>query len=92
MTGPYEVRFSRSAKRSLTPELPEKVAAAAYESITGALADNPHRVGKHLNEPLHPLYSAQRGEYRVIYRILEEEIVIEVVTIVHRRDAYRIYR
>jgi mRNA interferase RelE/StbE len=92
MTGPYEVRFSRSAKRSLTSELPEKVAAAAYEFITGTLADNPRRVGKQLSEPLHPLYSARRGEYRVIYRILEKEVVIEVVSIVHRRDAYRTVR
>jgi mRNA interferase RelE/StbE len=90
MTGPYVIRFSRSAKRSLTHELPEKVAAAAYEFITGALAENPCRVGKQLGEPLYPLYSARRGEYRVIYRILEKEIVIEVVAIVHRRDAYRI--
>lgn len=92
MRGPYEVRFSRSAKRSLTHELPEKVAAAAYEFITGALAENPHRVGKQLDEPMHPLYSARRGEYRVIFRILENEVVIEVVSIVHRRDAYRIVR
>lgn len=89
MTRPYRVRFSRSAKRALTHELPGKVAAAAYAFITGALAENPHRVGKQLGEPLHPLYSARRGEYRVIYRILENEVVIEVVSIVHRRDAYR---
>ena len=89
MTGPYGVRFSRSAKRSLTSELPGKVAAAAYEFIIGTLADDPHRVGKQLSQPLHPLYSARRGEYRVIYRILEKEVVIEVVSIVHRRDAYR---
>ena len=92
MTGRYQVRFSRSAKRSLTSELPEKVAAAAYEFITSALADDPHRVGKQLSEPLDPLYSARRGEYRVIYRISEREIMIEVVSIVHRRDAYRMVR
>ena len=92
MTGPYEVRFSTSAKRSLTSQLPQKVAAAAYAFITGPLADNPHRVGKQLHEPLHPLYSARRGEYRVIYRILEKEVVIEVVSIVHRRDTSRTVR
>jgi mRNA interferase RelE/StbE len=35
------------------------------------------------------LYSARRGEYRVIYRIVDEILVIEIVSIVHRRDAYR---
>lgn len=55
----------------------------------GALADNPHRVGKQLKAPLFPLYSARRGEYRVIYRILEESQLVEIVTIAHRRGSYR---
>ena len=85
----YEVRFTRSAKRALTTELPEKVATAAWNFIMGALRDNPHRVGKQLKEPLYPLYSARRGEYRVIYRIADDALIIEVVTIAHRRDSYR---
>lgn len=89
MSARYEVRFSRSAKRALTHDLPEKVAAAAYEFITGILAGNPQKLGKQLNEPLYPLYSARRGEYRVIYRIVNEKLVIEIISIVHRRDAYR---
>lgn len=89
MTEPHEVRFSRSARRALTDELPEKVAAAAYEFIVGALAQDPRRLGRQLNEPLYPLYSARRGEYRVIYRIVADRIVIETISVVHRRDAYR---
>lgn len=89
MTGPYEVRFTPGAKRALSHDLPEKVAAAAYEFIMGALAQNPRRVGKQLREPLYPLYAARRGEYRVIYRIDDHLIVIDVISIAHRRDAYR---
>jgi mRNA interferase RelE/StbE len=85
----YEVRFSQSAKRALSSELPEKVAAAVWNFVMGALRDNPQRVGKQLKAPLFPLYSARRGEYRVIYRIVEDVLVIEVVTIAHRRDSYR---
>ena len=85
----YEVRFSHSAKHALAELLPEKVAAAAFSFIMGDLRENPHRVGKQLFEPLYPLYSARRGEYRVIYRIVDEVLVIEIVTIAHRRDAYR---
>jgi mRNA interferase RelE/StbE len=36
-----------------------------------------------------PAWSARRGEYRVIYLIDDGRVVVEVVTIVHRRDAYR---
>lgn len=34
------------------------------------------------------LASARRGEYRVIYRILDEQVVVEIVSIAHRRDVY----
>lgn len=85
----YDVVFTRSARRALEHDLPEKVAAAAFEFIAGALRENPRRVGKPLREPLAPLYSARRGEYRVLYRIIDRRLVIEVVSVVHRRDAYR---
>ena len=89
MSEPYSVRFSASARRALSETLPEKVAAAAFEFIMGTLAENPQRVGKQLHEPLFPLYSARRGEYRVIYRIVKKELIIDVISITHRRDAYR---
>lgn len=89
MSALYDVRFTKSAKRALTQELPEKVATAAFRFIMGALRENPKRVGKQLLEPLHPLYSARRGDYRVLYRLIDHQLVIEVVTVVHRRDAYR---
>jgi len=85
----YVIRFTRSASRALSEELPEKVATAAFAFITGALAENPQRLGKQLKPPLYPFYSARRGEYRVIYRIVDEQLVIEVITIAHRRDSYR---
>lgn len=88
MSQAYEVVFTRSARCALEIILPESVAAAAFEFIVGPLAGNPRRVGKPLREPLAPLYSARRGEYRVLYRIEDERLVIEIVTIEHRRDAY----
>ncbi|MBX3094319.1 MAG: type II toxin-antitoxin system RelE/ParE family toxin [Cryobacterium sp.] len=84
----YEVVFSRSARRALKVDLPEKIPAAAFKSITGALRENPRRVGKPLREPLASLYSARRDEHRVIYRIVDHRLVIDVVSIAHRRDAY----
>lgn len=88
MNPEYDVVFTRAARRALERDLPEKVAAAAFEFIAGALRENPRRVGKPLREPLAPLYSARRGEYRVLYRIVDQQLVIEIVSIAHRRDAY----
>jgi len=54
----------------------------------GPLREELRRVGKPLREPLAPLFAARRGEYRVICRIIDQRLVIEVVSVVHRRDAY----
>jgi mRNA interferase RelE/StbE len=84
----YALRLSRSARRSLERDLPEAVASAVWEFIGGDLLTNPHRVGKALRFDLEGYFSARRGMYRVIYRILDEEVVVEVIKISHRADAY----
>lgn len=90
MSDVYEVVFARAGRRTLEVDLPEKIAAAAFEFITGALRDDPpHRLGKPLREPLAGLHSASRGEYRIVYRIVDHRLLIEVISITHRRDAYR---
>lgn len=84
----FEVVLTRSARRALEDTLPEQVAAAAFEFIAGPLADDPKRVGKPLRAPLAPLWSARRGEYRILYRIEDRRLIVQVVTIEHRRDVY----
>ena len=85
----YAVEWSRQSAWALAIDLPETVAAACLEFILGPLAENPHRVGKALREPFSGLHSACRGEFRVIYRIDDGRIIIHIVAIRHRRDAYR---
>lgn len=82
----YAVYFSPRARRALDVDLQEAVAAACAEFIFGPLAENPHRVGKPLRDELARLYSARRGEFRVIYEIHEERVAVRVITIRHRRD------
>jgi mRNA interferase RelE/StbE len=81
---PYALRTTPTVRRALTDILPEAVAAAACEFITGPLLDNPHRVGKRLLPPLDDRHSARRGTYRVIYRIDDKDHVVTVVDIAHR--------
>ena len=89
MSDDYNVILAPRARRAIEHDLPESVATAAVEFIYGALRDNPYRVGKQLREPLEHSYSARRGDYRVIYEIHEQRLVIVVVSITHRRHAYR---
>jgi mRNA interferase RelE/StbE len=84
----YELRLSRAARRALAETLPESVAAAVWQFVSGPLLDNPHRVGKPLRFELEGYHSARRGQYRVIYRIAEHEVIVDMIKISHRSDAY----
>ena len=78
-----------SSAASIRTDLPEAVATAVIEFLTGALVENPHRVGKQLRAELAGVHSARRGTYRVLYRINEPLREAVVLRIDHRRDAYR---
>lgn len=84
----YEIEWARPARRALS-RIPEKVAAAAIEFIYGPMADNPHRVGHPLRFELEGRHSASRGDFRIIYRIDEEQRVVFILAIEHRADVYR---
>ena len=86
---PHKLQTTPTVRRQLAEELPEAVAAAALEFITGPLLENPQRVGRRLGPPLDDRYSARRGTYRVLYRIDDHAHVVTVVLVTHRRDAYR---
>jgi mRNA interferase RelE/StbE len=85
----YEIELTRAARKALTEVLPEAVAVACWEFIRGPLAENPLRVGKPLRGQLEGLHSARRGEFRVIYQIFDDRVVVRVIHIAHRRDVYR---
>jgi mRNA-degrading endonuclease RelE of RelBE toxin-antitoxin system len=85
----YELRTTSTVRRALSVTLPEAVAAAAYEFMTGPLLVDPYRIGKRLLAPMEDRFSARRGTYRVIYRIDDKAHVVTVVDVAHRRDAYR---
>ncbi len=54
----YDLAITPTARRQLSENLPEAVAAAAYEFIAGPMPDNPQRVGKQLRPPLEDRDSA----------------------------------
>jgi mRNA-degrading endonuclease RelE of RelBE toxin-antitoxin system len=86
--GDFAIAWTAPARRALA-RLPEKAATAAVEFLYGSLAADPHRVGKPLKLGLAGLHSAQRGDYRVIYRIDDKRHLVIVLAIEHRSDVYR---
>jgi mRNA-degrading endonuclease RelE of RelBE toxin-antitoxin system len=86
---PYELVLTPPAIRAVQSGLPESVAAAVVAFLTGALVENPQRVGKRLRGDLAGIHSARRGSYRVLYRINEAQREVVVLRIDHRRNVYR---
>lgn len=84
----YLIRVAARAERDLQ-RLPEKIATACVAFIYGPLADNPQRVGKPLRGELGGLHSARRGDYRVIYGVVEGARTVEILHIDRRSDVYR---
>ena len=85
----YELQVSASAARTIQLKLPEGVAAAVIEFITGSLLANPRRVGKELRNELSGVHSARRGAFRVLCEIDDQLRLVTVLRIEHRADVYR---
>ena len=87
-TARYEIRFQPAARRAISQQLTETVAAAVLEFCDATLAVNPQRVGKPLFGPLAGCHGARRGTYRIVYRIDESSRIVHVLDIDHRLDIY----
>jgi mRNA-degrading endonuclease RelE of RelBE toxin-antitoxin system len=85
----YEIVVTAPAARAIREKLPESIAFAVIDFVTGPLRDNPRRVGSPLRGDLEGIWSARRGTYRILYRIEDEAREVIVFRVGHRRDVYR---
>ena len=82
----YEILYSREAKVAIG-----KLARKEKQQIKTAIeriAENPE-IGKRLTHELKGLLSYRSGVYRIIYRIQQQEMVILLLTIGHRKNVYQ---
>ena len=84
----YEVEITPEGLRHLN-RIPEKAREAALAAAFGPIAENPQRLGERLLGDLEGLHSARRGDYRIIYVIFEDEKIVLIHRVQHRRDVYR---
>lgn len=82
----YSVRIKGSARRELA-RLPRDVKVRLIEAIDG-LAQEP-LAGVLLKGGLRGLRRLRVGRYRIVYEVQEDDLVILVVRVAHRREAYR---
>ena len=82
----YELRFKTSVAKDLR-DVPKTDLRRILERIA-ALRDDPRPVGCE-KLSAQERYRIRQGNYRVLYEILDLEVVVAVVKIGHRREVYR---
>ena len=82
----YRLAFSSSVAKDLRA-IPNADVARLLARIQ-ALAENPRPPGCEKLSGL-PRYRIRQGVYRIVYEIQDEQLVVLVVKVGHRRDVYR---
>jgi mRNA interferase RelE/StbE len=82
----YKIIIAEQAIKALA-KLPGKTRRQISEKID-ALADNPRPAGIEKLQGA-DLYRIRSGDYRVIYQIKDNLLIVLVVRIGHRKDIYR---
>ena len=82
----FSIRIKRSAARELE-RLPKAERARIIETID-RLSENPF-LGSALKGDLRGLRRLHVGDYRVLYEVQDDALVVLVIRVAHRREAYR---
>jgi mRNA interferase RelE/StbE len=83
----YRVTLTRSARKEL--ERLEKRTVTRIFTTIESLTHQPRPRGSRKLEGADDLWRVRVGDYRIIYRIIDDELIVEVIGVRHRQDAYR---
>ena len=83
----YRVTFARSAGKELE-DLDRKLAMRILQRIEG-LATQPRPPGVRKLRGAVSLWRLRVGDYRVIYSVDDSILVVDIIAVRHRSDAYR---
>jgi mRNA interferase RelE/StbE len=83
----HTVRWDEAAIEDLQ-SLDRVEAKRIVKKIESHLVQEPLRLGKPLTGPLSGLYRYRIGNYRVIYDVRKQELIVVVVRVGHRKDVY----
>lgn len=87
MTARRELRWKRSAIRELK-KLPRPTRIRVLRAVED-LPSNPSPAGARKLVGAQHTFRIRIGHYRVVYSVATEELVIEILRVRHRKDAYR---
>lgn len=75
--------------RSDIKSIPKQTITKIIAIIEERLAENPLLYGKPLRYSMKGLLKVRFGDYRIVYKVFEEEKEILILIIRHRKDIYR---
>jgi len=84
----YTITFAQSARKELE-RLSANVVSRVFPKIE-ALAQSPRPPGCRKLQGFENLWRIRIGDYRVIYQVFDEELVVDIVAVRHRSKAYRL--
>lgn len=82
----YKIQWKSSAAREVR-KLPKDVIQRVIQRIE-ALVQNPIPSGARKMATVPGAFRLRAGDYRIIYRVYDKELVIEIIRVGHRRDIY----
>jgi len=83
----YKVVYLDQVEKDLRT-LDKTAARKILSRIETYLVQNPKELGKVLTGEFRGYWRYRWGDYRVIYKIVEQEILIYILRIGHRKDIY----
>jgi len=83
----YSIFYKKSVEKDLR-KLPKSVLTAVIKKIQ-TLAKDPQPNGSVKLRGSSNLYRVRHSDYRIIYSINGDELVILVIKVAHRKDVYR---
>ena len=83
----YKVVYLDSVEKDLE-KLDKPLVKKILNKIENYLAQDPKKLGKPLKGQFEGYWRFRFGDYRVIYKIAEKEILILVLRIGHRKSIY----
>lgn len=84
----YELRITSAAAKELDA-LPRKKDRQAVANRILALAEESRPPGCVKLSGVEPLYRVRQGPYRIVYTVEDNQLVVVVIRIVNRKEAYR---
>ena len=85
---PYKIEYADAASKAIR-KLPTDIQRRIIARIE-SLADNP-RPSSAIKLSGHDAYRTRVGDYRIIYAIADERLVVVIVEVGNRKDIYRGY-